>query len=154
MEQVTIHLAIPPEHLWAAAMMASSEPWVQLGISKDKLEEACRHPEYQLFIAHAGKLPCGVLLVHPRGLAGAPYIKSFAVDPAFRGRGVGERMLVFAEEHFRAFSPHLFLCVSSFNERAGRFYAKHGFSQVGELKDYLVQGASEFILYKRLQKNP
>lgn len=57
--------------------------------------------------------------------------------------------MAFAEQRF-AGRGHLFLLVSSFNERAQHFYREHGYQFVGELKDYLVPGHSELIFHKRL----
>jgi ribosomal protein S18 acetylase RimI-like enzyme len=47
-------------------------------------------------------------------------------------------------------AKHMFLCVSSFNGRARRFYERRGYSQVGEFPDYIVEGASEILMHKRL----
>ena len=47
-------------------------------------------------------------------------------------------------------SRHFFLCVSSFNTRAQQFYWRQGFRQVGVLADYVIDGASERLMYKRV----
>ena len=83
-----------------------------------------------MLVAHAGQEPCGFVLLHPRG--------------------VGALLLARAEAHFAASARHIFLCVSSFNERARRLYERHGYAAVGELKDYIVEGASETLMHKRL----
>jgi ribosomal protein S18 acetylase RimI-like enzyme len=57
----------------------------------------------------------------------------------------------FAEDLFRGESPHMFLCVSSFNLRARVFYERRGYRAVGEFQDYIIEGASEFLLHKRLR---
>jgi hypothetical protein len=44
----------------------------------------------------------------------------------------------------------MFLCVSSFNVRARALYQRLGYALVGELTDFLLPGASELILRKRL----
>ena len=44
----------------------------------------------------------------------------------------------------------LFLLVSSFNRRAQDLYRRHGYAQVGEIPDYIVDGHSELIFRKRL----
>jgi hypothetical protein len=46
---------------------------------------------------------------------------------------------------------HFLLCVSSFNARAQAFYTRHGYRQVGQFDDYVIDGASELLLYKRVQ---
>ncbi len=65
--------------------------------------------------------------------------------------GIGGALLVFAESLFRRESRHLFLCVSSFNQRAYSFYERHGYQAVGVLEDYVIEGASEILMHKRLR---
>ena len=86
-----------------------------------------------------------------RGVAGAPYIASLAVREDLRGTGVGSRMLQFAEDFFRGESRHIFICVSSFNTRARELYVRLGYSVVGEFKDYIIEGESEILLWKKLR---
>jgi len=149
---IEIRLAGDAEKDWAAEQMAGSDPWKFLGIGIEPCRRACHHPEYRLFIAHDGETPCGLLLMHPRGVAGSPYISSIAVAEAYRGRGVGSRMLQFAEEQFQERARHIFLCVSSFNRRARVLYERRGYAAVGELPDYLIEGASEILMHKRLRR--
>jgi ribosomal protein S18 acetylase RimI-like enzyme len=58
--------------------------------------------------------------------------------------------LEFAEELFRGGAKHIFLCVSSFNSRARSLYERCGYKVVGEFKDYVIEGASEILMHKRL----
>jgi ribosomal protein S18 acetylase RimI-like enzyme len=44
----------------------------------------------------------------------------------------------------------MFICVSSFNPRAQRFYRRLGYEVIGELKDYIVDGHSEILLRKSI----
>ena len=59
-------------------------------------------------------------------------------------------LLSFAEDIFRAEAKHIFICVSSFNKRARKLYEKFGFQAVGEFKDYIIEGASETLMHKRI----
>lgn len=136
---------------WAAALLARTEPWITLGATLEKCRGACHHPEYQVFVARIDGVNCGVLILHPRGLASSPYVKSIAVAEEFRSRGVGAALMDFAEEVSRHESRHIFLCVSSFNTRARIFYERRGYKGVGELADYVVDGFSETILCKKLR---
>jgi ribosomal protein S18 acetylase RimI-like enzyme len=105
-----------------------------------------------LFVAREGAERCGFALVNPRGLAGAPYLASIAVAEAWRGRGVGAALLDYCEST-AAPSRHFFLCVSSFNVRALAFYQRRGYRQVGEFPDYIIDGASERLMYKRIDRH-
>ena len=152
MQPVTITAANEEERDWAASLMAGSEPWVTLGRGFEQCRKPCHDPDFQMFVAHAGALPCGFVLLQRCGVAGSPYIASIAVAEEFRGKGVGTRLLEFAEDFFRAQSRHIFLCVSSFNDRARKLYEQLDYTPVGEFKDYVIPGASEILMHKRLRQ--
>jgi ribosomal-protein-alanine N-acetyltransferase len=138
------------ERRWAADLLAHSEPWIQLGVKTDQLLKTCFDQEYLVFIAHLKEEACGVLIMDPRGIAGSPYIKSIAVALNFRSSGIGAKMVSFAESYFQKQSKHMFLCVSSFNDRARSFYLNLGYIPVGEFENYIIEGASEILMYKRI----
>lgn len=146
---IQIAPATPEDEAWCARVMATSEPWITLGRDFQGCVAALTRPGTELFVAWDRAQPAGFILVAPFGLAGSPYIASIGVAGESRGRGIGSELLRFAETHF-ASGGHMFLLVSSFNQRAQRLYREHGYESVGELKDYLVPGQSEFILHKRL----
>ena len=150
MEHLSISSATPDERIWAANLLSGTDPWLTLGIKPEKISESCNDPQYLIYIAHYKETACGVIIIHPHGVAGSPYIKSIAIMDEFRSRGVGANLIKFAEELFRPTSRYLFLCVSSFNARARAFYDKLGYTIVGELKDYIIDGAAEILLSKRL----
>ena len=150
MPAVVIRKAAGDDATWAAGMMAASDPWVSLGRGFDACLAACTSPQDVLEIAESGGERCGLVLMRPAGVAGAPYIVSIAVAPAFRSQGVGAALLDYVEGTYRGRSRHLFLCVSSFNPRARRFYERHGFEAVGTLKAFLIDDADEILMHKRL----
>ena len=152
MEPLTIDPATEAEREWCAQVMASTDPWITLGRDLDQCRTFCQNREYFLYVAHSDGQPCGFMLMHPRGLASSPYITVLAVARESRSRGVGSRLLQFAENFFRNNSRHIFLCVSSFNARARALYERHGYKAVGELKDYVKQGSSEIIMHKLLRQ--
>jgi ribosomal protein S18 acetylase RimI-like enzyme len=57
----------------------------------------------------------------------------------------------FSEDLFCKEAKHMFLCVSSFNKKAQFFYERQGYKTVGEFKNYIVEGADEILMHKRLQ---
>jgi ribosomal protein S18 acetylase RimI-like enzyme len=150
MEKTEIHPANEAERNMAAHLLANSEPWITLRITADQCLKNCHNPDFQVYIAYTGDKPSGIILIDPKGVAGSPYIKSVAVYPEFRGKRIGASLLSFAEELFRGRSKYIFLCVSSFNRRAQKFYDRNGYKVVGELKDYIIDGASEILIHKRL----
>ena len=151
MSDVTIAPAVDEEREWAVRLMVSSEPWITLGRSIEATRAMFQGADAQLFIARDRDVPCGFLLLRPRGLASSPYVAALAVAPGERGKGIGTRLLQFAEGRWRTDSRHLFICVSSFNTRAKALYERLGYAVVGEFKDYVIDGASEYLLHKRLR---
>ena len=148
MDTVTVRGAGGDDHAWAAALMSSSEPWITLRRDFDSCLRACTSPSDVLEIADAGGARCGLVLVRPAGVAGAPYIVSIAVAATHRSQGVGAAMLAHVEQACRSRSRHLFLCVSSFNPRARRFYERYGFKVIGTLQDFIIEGADEILMHK------
>jgi len=152
-ETIEIGPAREGEREWAAQLMAGSEPWITLGRGIDSCREICGRPGYRLIIARDGGQPRGLILLQRHGVAGSPYVAAIAVEEAERGKGIGERLLAFAENHVRPEARHIFLCVSSFNIGARRLYERQGYEAVGELKDYVIDGASEVLMQKRLGRS-
>lgn len=136
---------------WAAQLMARSAPWTTLRRPLDACRAVLNDPEFQIYISKTDGQRSGFLVLDPRGFAGAPYLKSIAIAAEFRGRGLGTKLLAFAEEVFRPRSRHLFLCVSSFNEGARKLYERLGYEPVGSVQDLAIEGASELIMFKRLR---
>jgi hypothetical protein len=71
-----------------------------------------------------------------------------ALGADWRGRGLGTALIAFAERRILREVPNVFLCVSSFNTRARTLYLRLGYEVVGELRDYIVRGHSEWLLRK------
>jgi ribosomal protein S18 acetylase RimI-like enzyme len=151
-QEIAIGEATDAEREWAARTMAGSDPWVRLGRGLDTCRAVCTRPGYEMWVARTAGEPLGFALVHPRGVAGSPYLASIAVGEAARGRGVGARLLTFVEDRFRPEARHFFLCVSSFNAGARRLYERSGYEQVGLLRDYVVDGADEVLMHKWLRR--
>jgi len=149
--ELIISPATDAEKIWAADLFSSSDPWIHLGVQKEQLLKTCQDPEHLLFIAHCDKIPCGVIIMDPKGIAGSPYVKSIAVTSGQRSEGIGAKMVLFAETYFSKISRHMFLCVSSFNTRAQKFYLELGYAKVGEFENYIIEGESEILMHKRLE---
>ncbi len=136
---------------WAAVLMAGSDPWLTLGRGLAACRAACQRPECQIFVARDAHDRGGFALLNPRGVAGAPYLAAIAVAPEWRSRGIGAALVAHCEREAALTSRHFFLCVSSFNTRAQAFYERHGFRRVGEFPDYVIDGPSELLMYKRVR---
>ncbi len=140
-----------PDREWAAQLMVRSEPWTTLRRPLEACRAVLNDPEFQVYVARLDGERSGFLVLDPRGVAGAPYLKSIAIAPPFRGSGLGTRLLAFAEDAVRPRARHLFLCVSSFNDGARRLYERVGYEPVGSVQDLAIEGAAELIMCKRLR---
>jgi ribosomal protein S18 acetylase RimI-like enzyme len=146
-----IELATPADFEWCAALMASTDPWITLGRDLQACREAMQLPGYTVWMARdESGAPLGFLRLHERGVAGSPYIASIAVAEQARSHGVGKRLVAHAEQAFRGKARNIFLCVSSFNTRAQDLYFGLGYRCVATLDDYVIDGAAELLMRKRL----
>src|SRR5262249_50906925 len=135
--------------LWAAAVMAMSEPWITLGRDEATSRKLLSDPEKDRYILLALGERAGFLILSLK-IALAGYIQTVCVAPQFRDRDLGTLLMAFAEERILRQTPNVFLCVSSFNTRARRLYERLGYVRVGELPDFLVVGHSETLMRKTI----
>jgi ribosomal protein S18 acetylase RimI-like enzyme len=130
-----------------ATLMSSSEPWTTLRVDYGSCLRRLQDPTREAYVATHGNRLAGFLILSMSG-ALIGFIQTICVAPAFRGRGLGTRLVDFAEHRIFRDSPNAFLCVSSFNSDARRLYERLGYEYVGELTDFLVRGHSELLFRK------
>lgn len=131
-----------------ARLMASSEPWLTLGRTYEASLAIIRDSTREVYILRDEVGLAGFLILCMTGACG--YIQTICIHPDQRGRGLGSKLVDFAEQRILAEAPNVFMCVSSFNHDARRLYQRLGYLVVGELTDYIVQGHSEILLRKTL----
>jgi ribosomal protein S18 acetylase RimI-like enzyme len=148
-EMIIRSIAGPSEMESCARMMAASEPWVTLQSDCAALLRNLSSPERETHVAVRRDEVLGFIVLNLHG-GFVGYIQSVCVAPQWRGRAVGRKLVAFAEERVFREHPNLFICVSSFNVGAQRFYRNLGYEVVGELKNFLVDGHSEILLRKTI----
>lgn len=132
-----------------ARLMASSEPWITLRRTYQGSMKMLSDPSREVYLAVLKDEIVGfIVLIMSGALVG--YIQTVAVRPEWRNRGIGTRLLKFAEDTIFAKAPNAFMCVSSFNKKAQELYQRLGYEVIGELKDYIVPGHSEILLRKSI----
>lgn len=132
-----------------ASLMAISEPWLTLGRTYEASLSVILDPSREVYVLRDDSAVGGFLILCMTG-AFVGYIQTICIHPDQRGRGLGSQLVAFAEQRILAQFPNVFMCVSSFNPDARRLYERLGYSVVGELTDYIVQGHSEILLRKTL----
>jgi ribosomal protein S18 acetylase RimI-like enzyme len=140
-------LRVAVEARFCAAFMAASEPWLTLGSTEEIIFRGLNNPAREVHVAEMNNQVVGALMLHLDGLLNG-YIQTIAVHPDARGGRIGTRLMQYAEERILRGSPNVFLCVSSFNQRAQTFYERLGYQRVGELPDYVVKGHAEILMRK------
>jgi ribosomal protein S18 acetylase RimI-like enzyme len=90
-------LAGDEEGAWCAHVMSTSEPWITLGRGYDESLRAVTHPDREVYLARVEGAPGGFLILDLKG-ALVGYLRTLCVAPEARGRGLGTRLVAFAEE--------------------------------------------------------
>lgn len=131
------------------AIIAVSDPW-------KTLNERIDFPKHialkQAYVCIVQSNTAGFLIFTPEPVfARGGYLRAIGVDPAMRRHGIGSALLSFAEQETARLSQNLFLCVSSFNRQAQKFYKGQGYTHAGNLPDLIRQGETERIFWKRLR---
>ncbi len=131
------------------AISEASDPW-------KTLNERIDFKKYillkQVYVCMAGEVLTGFIIFTPEPVfARGGYLRAIGVSRSMRRRGIGRRLLSFAEKETARRSQFLYLCVSSFNRPAQAFYRDRGYERAGKLADLIVPGSSEYIYWKRLR---
>src|SRR5262249_25630424 len=124
-----------------------SEPWTTLQVNHDACLRRLRDPAREVYVATDGSRLAGFLILSMTGVL-TGFIQTICIAPSDRGRGLGTRLVDYAEQRIFRASPNALLCASSFNSDARRLYERLGYRYVGELTDFLVRGHSE-LLYRK-----
>lgn len=140
-------LTSPKDKRAAAALMAASDPWLKLGLRARHCLKTFSVPFRETWAARENGKLAGFVVISMYGTFRG-YIQVLFVSPDHRGRGLGEELMAFAEKKIFARAPNVFLCVSSFNKGARRFYSRLGYKRAGLLKDFLVRGSDEVLMRK------
>lgn len=149
MEPLTVVLTTNETELnQCAELMSTSEPFVKLRFDYDRCCSAVRGDYKEVYLAKIGTTFAGFVVLQFYGpLRG--YIQTICVGHEYRGKGIGTSLLKFSEAKLLKLFPNVFMCVTSFNDRAQKLYYRLGYEKVGVLKDHIIYGADEYILRKQ-----
>jgi ribosomal-protein-alanine N-acetyltransferase len=132
-----------------ARLMSTSEPWITLRRDYELCMKMLTDPKREAYVALLEKEIVGFMILQMRGPF-TGFVQTVGVKPEWRNKGIGSRLVQFAEERIFKVSPNVFMCVSSFNPKAQRLYQRLGYETIGELKDFIVSGHSEILLRKTI----
>jgi ribosomal protein S18 acetylase RimI-like enzyme len=130
-------------------ILLTSDPWKRLGYEArdwDTYFSVLSQGREGYVLEIDGKV-AGFAVLRPRFLFG-DYLELFAVAGWARGRQLGGHLLTHLESITFSRGTNLFACVSDFNLSARQFYKKHGYQEVGAIKDFLIPGSTEILVRK------
>jgi ribosomal protein S18 acetylase RimI-like enzyme len=130
-----------------AELMASSEPWITLQRTYEQATRILSSPTREVYVGLLDGEIAGFLVLFMRGIF-VGFVQTLAIKPSLRNRGIGAALMEFVEQRVFRDTPNVFLCVSSFNDGARRFYERLGYEVVGELKELIVPGHAEILMRK------
>lgn len=148
----TLSTLLPADCPSLAAAIVAMEPWSAMNYPADRLSEflATRDGGVTRRLIEIGGERAGVIAVRYPWLKG-PYLELLALLPPFQGKGIGGMLLArFEREAVARKTRNLFVCASSFNEKALRFYRRHGFRELAVLPGLVAEGYDEILLRKFL----
>jgi ribosomal protein S18 acetylase RimI-like enzyme len=132
--------------------MAEMPPWSINGWPAERLTRSLisEQPAMRRFEIMAGGELAGLAAIQHPFLHG-PYLQLLAVLPGFQGRNLGLRALAWMEAEARIEQARqLWLCVSTFNNRAQAFYERFGFEAIAVLDKLALDHSDEIFMRKRL----
>jgi ribosomal protein S18 acetylase RimI-like enzyme len=132
--------------------LAAIPPWSIIGWSAEHLSRAFQRelPSVRRFEVLSGGELAGIVTIQDPFLHG-PYLQLLAILPSFQGRNLGLHILQWMESEARiGKARQLWLCVSTFNDRARAFYELFGFEAVTVLEKLASSASDELLMRKRL----
>lgn len=142
-------LQTPMEAEQCARIMAASDPWKRLNRNYQQCLCAISDHNRETYLGVSGDTVLGFIIINMHG-AFIGYIQTVCISADLRSQGIGSQLISFGEERIFRDTPNVFMCVSSFNERARQLYEKLGYERIGELKDFIVPGHAEILLRKTI----
>jgi len=130
-----------------ALMMSETDPWITLKMDYEQCLKAFSGECKEISVVEAENIIAGFVIVQTTGTFSG-YIQTICIDKAFRGKGLGKKLLQYCENRILEYSPNVFICVSSFNKGAMKLYYEFGFKLVGELENFVKEGFTELLLRK------
>jgi [ribosomal protein S18]-alanine N-acetyltransferase len=140
-------LTNPDDVAWCAQLMAANDPWITLRRDYDACVAALSQATKERYLVRAHGERAGLLILDMHGTFSG-YVQTVCLAKDARGRGLGSRVLAWAEERIFRDSPNVFICVSSFNPGARRLYERLGYQLLGTLTSFIVDEHDELLLRK------
>ncbi|MBU0656313.1 MAG: GNAT family N-acetyltransferase [Gammaproteobacteria bacterium] len=139
---------LPEESEWIAGQLVGMTPWRELGYQADTLRNYLLGSQtgFQALCLHVEGSPAGIITLRSPWLRGT-LLELLAVLPEFQQQGLGKWLMQWLQANARDKNQrNLWTLVSAFNTPAIRFYQSQGFTTIGQLDDFIVNGQHELLL--------
>lgn len=133
-----------------AAAIVAMEPWAVMNYPADRLAAflASADSGAVRYVVSVNRKEAGVVSVCHPWLKG-PYLELLALLPVAQNQGIGSSIMAWFETAaLQHGARNLWVCASSFNARALRFYERHGFASAAALPGLVADGYDEILLRK------
>ncbi len=117
-----------------AEAIVAIPPWSAMNYPADAMARflATSGDGASRYLVEAGGMEAGAVSIRHPWLKG-PYLELLALLPPFQRRGIGAGILDWFEREASGLGArNLWVCASSFNDGALRFYGRHGFCPGGD----------------------
>jgi GNAT superfamily N-acetyltransferase len=144
---VVLETAVAPR---LAAAIVAMPPWSAMDYPADAMARflAMASDGASRYLIEVDGGEAGAVAVRHPWLKG-PYLELLALLPPFQRRGIGAGIMSWFEQAGRGLGArNLWVCASSFNDGALRFYQRHGFRPAATLPGLVAESYDEILLRK------
>jgi GNAT superfamily N-acetyltransferase len=144
---VGLEPAVAPQ---LAAAIVAMPPWSAMDYPADAMARflAMAGDGASRYLIEVDGAEAGAVAVRHPWLKG-PYLELLALLPPFQHRGIGAGIMSWFEQAGRGLGArNLWVCASSFNDGALRFYQRHGFRPAATLPGLVAESYDEILLRK------
>jgi GNAT superfamily N-acetyltransferase len=144
---VVLEPAVAPR---LAEAIVAMPPWSAMDYPADAMARFLAMPSdgASRYLIEVDGAEAGAVAVRHPWLKG-PYLELLALLPPFQRRGIGAGIMSWFEQAGRGLGArNLWVCASSFNDGALRFYQRHGFRPAATLPGLVAERYDEILLRK------
>jgi ribosomal protein S18 acetylase RimI-like enzyme len=139
---------LPTEADLFAGQLVGMTPWRELDYQADTLRHYLLGTQtgFRALCLYVDDAPAGTITLRSPWLRGT-LLELLAILPEFQQQGLGAWLMQWLKTHAQDNNQrNLWTLVSAFNTPAIRFYQSHGFTHIGQLDNFIVEGQHEQLL--------
>lgn len=148
-------LLVPINNVTAQAIsqqLIYMTPWQELGYQAQTLERyfLSQAEGFTSLVLTINQQSAGIITLRSSWLRGT-LLELIAILPAFQRQGLGVWLINWLYDYAQQRQQrNLWTLASAFNTKALQFYQTQGFTIVGQLDDFIIQGQDELLLRRIL----